>query len=73
MLLSVNKHRGPETLKSLIDSLVGWFIHLFIHNKISWVVSGWEGIPFPLPVHENPASFTFPKSRFWLIKKAHKH
>lgn len=51
MLLSVNKHRGPETLKSLIDWLVGWFIHLFSHSKVSWVswvASGSEG-PGPAP------------------------
>ena len=48
MLLSVNKHRGSETLKSFIDSLVGWFIHLFSHSKVSWIASGSEG-PGPAP------------------------
>lgn len=48
MLLSVNKHRGSEALNTFIDSLVGWLVHLFSHNKVSWVVSGSEG-PGPAP------------------------
>lgn len=69
MLLSVNKHRGPETLKSFIDSLVGWFIHLFSHSsKVSWVVSGLEG-PGPAPFSPKTRIPHLPEISFSTEKK----
>lgn len=68
MLLSVNKHRGPETLKSLIDSLVGWFIHLFSHSTVSWVVSGSEG-PGPAPFSAKTRIPRLPEISFSTEKK----
>ena len=68
MLLSVNKHRGSETLKSFIDSLVGWFIHLFSHSKVSWVASGSEG-PGPAPFSARTRMPRAPEISFSTEKK----
>lgn len=68
MLLSVNKHRGSETLNTFIDSLVGWFINLFSHNKVSWVVSG-SGGPGPAPFSRKFRILRLPEISFSTEKK----